>query len=341
MKQITNVAFSIVCTLLLLQANAQRGARGAQKEKKEYPFSKEDNISKSYPASGNSLSIDNQFGKVEIITWNSNEIKVDVHVKVSSTDKEMAEQTFDGIKVSDEKNGKDISFKTSMNEVKQNCNNCSNSMSIDYTVHLPADTKLNIKNSFGAITIPDYNGEVSIESKFGSISAQALPNMKNLHVEFGSATINSLENVDAVIKFSSVEIASISGNNTLKFEFCGGVKMGLTNSLSALNINGKYSTINIKPEQSLSASYIINTEYGSVVNRAGIDIQRTDKRESKYGPDSKKTFEGKSGSGTVPINIVSKFGKIIIGEPQPGDIKEKKQKEEKSSTGVGSETWNY
>jgi hypothetical protein len=198
-------------------------------------------------------------------------------------------------------------------------------MSIDYTVHLPADTKLNIKNSFGQITIPDYSGELSIESKFGGITAQALSNIKKLQVEFGSAKINSLESVDAVFKFSSIELTKISGSNTTKLEFCSSVKIGLANSISSLNLNESYSTVNLKPESNLSASYTIRTSFSSFVNRSNIDIQRTDQPE-KYGPDSNKTYEGKSGSGSIPIKIKSEFGKIIIGEPKPDDIKEKKQK---------------
>ena len=309
------VVFSIAFCFTLLSVNAQ----------KDYPFVKEDNISKTYPA-GNSLNIDNQFGKVEVITWNSNQIKVDVHIKVSATNNQgYAEELFNSIKVSDEKNGNDIFFKTSVEPNNRKCNSCSNNMSIDYTVHLPADTKLSIKNSFGGIVVPDYTGELSIESKFGSLTAQTLSNIKKLHVEFGSATIASLENVDASFKFSSVELNSLSGDNKLSIEFCNTTKIGLSGSIVSLSLNESYSTVNLKPAPNLQASYKINTDFGSFKNRSNIDISRTDEPK-QYGPDSKKTYEGKSGNGSAKINIKSSFGKIIIGEPQPGDIKEKKQK---------------
>lgn len=321
MKRITSVIFSLTLCLILLNTNAQ-------KQKKEYPYSKEDNISKSYPAAGNNLDIENSFGKVEIITWNSNEIKVDVHIKASSTNKEHAEKTFDAIKISDDKSNNTIFLKTSIGK-SGGCNNCSNSMNIDYTVHLPATTKLSIKNSFGTITIPDYSGELSIESKFGGITAKALPNVKKLQVEFGNANITSIENVDAAIKFSSLDLGNLAGNNKLKFEFCNSVKIGLANSLSTLNIDESYSTVNLKPASNLSASYAINTNFSSVLNRSDIDIQRTDKPE-KYGPNAKKTYAGQSGNGSAKIDIKSNFGKIIIGEPKSGDIKEKKQKNKDS-----------
>jgi hypothetical protein len=46
---------------------------------------------------------------------------------------------------------------------------------------------------------------------------------------------------------------------------------------------------------------------------------------SKYGSDLNRRFEGKSGAGTVKIDIKSSFGKIMIGEGTEKDMKEKKK----------------
>src|SRR6185436_10091803 len=72
-----------------------------KKEKQRYEFFKERNISKTYTASGNTLNIDNQFGTVKIVTWDKNEIKVDIHIEASSTQKELADKTFEKIDVTD------------------------------------------------------------------------------------------------------------------------------------------------------------------------------------------------------------------------------------------------
>ena len=59
--------------------------------KKRYEHYKERNISRSFPVAGNTLSIDNSFGDVTIIAGGGNEIKVDIHIEASSTNKEHAE----------------------------------------------------------------------------------------------------------------------------------------------------------------------------------------------------------------------------------------------------------
>src|SRR6188768_438598 len=82
--------FKKILPIVLLLATAQLSAQDVDKEKKEkkrYEFFRERNISKTYPASGNTLNIDNQFGEVKITTWEKNEIKVDIHIETSSTQK--------------------------------------------------------------------------------------------------------------------------------------------------------------------------------------------------------------------------------------------------------------
>ena len=322
--------FKKILPIVLLLATAQLFAQDGdteKKEKKRYEFFRERNISKTYPASGNTLNIDNQFGEVRITTWDKNEIKVDIHIETSSTQKELADKTFERIDVTDKQDGKDINFKTIMNkggkDENTGCKNCSNTMSIDYDIHMPANIALNIENSFGSILMPDYTGPVSLVNKYGSVKAGKLSKPEKVVVEFGSADLKSIGNIDLIFKYSSVTIGSLTGNSKLKFEFCGYSKINLDNGLTALTVNDSYSSVHLVPAANLSATYNISTSYGSVIDKTNT-ITRTDSPE-KYGPDLSKRYEGKSGSGTIKIDIKSSFGNIMIGEGTKADMKEKKK----------------
>lgn len=323
MKRIIIPAFSMALLLSSLLTYAQEGKRKREREKLE--FVKEKTISKTYPASGNRLSIENSFGHVKFIAWDKNEIKVDVHIEASSNQEDVAQKTFDAISVSDKHQGGEIEFKTSINNKNNNCKNCKSNMHIDYEVHLPTTVALNVENSFGNTELPDYSGAVSISNKFGNLTAGSLSNVKDIVIEFGGATIKNISNVDATFKFSKIDIDNLSGKNKIKLEFCDATKIKLDNNLTSLNLNESYSTVNIKPGN-LSASYTISTSFGSFVDRSSIGVKRTDTPD-KYGPDSDKTFEGKSGSGSARIDIKSSFGKIILGEPTAEDIKDKEKKD--------------
>jgi len=322
--------FKKILPIVLLLATAQLFAQDGdteKKEKKRYEFFRERNISKTYPASGNTLNIDNQFGEVRITTWDKNEIKVDIHIETSSTQKELADKTFERIDVTDKQEGKDINFKTIMNkggkDENTSCKNCSNTMSIDYDIHIPSNNALNIENSFGSIVMPDYTGPVSLSNKYGSLKAGKLSKPEKVWVEFGSADLKSIGNIDLTFKYSSVTIGSLTGKSKLKFEFCGYSKVNLDNGLTGLTVDDSYSSVHLVPAANLSATYNISTSYGSVIDKTNIGISRTDVPD-KYG-DFNKHYEGKSGTGNIKIDIKSSFGNIMIGEGTKADMKEKKK----------------
>src|SRR5689334_647404 len=112
MKQVFKsiALFALLLSSMQLLAQNQRTTdreRGdrVKGEKRKYEFNRERDISKTYPASGNSLLIESQFGDVKINTWDKNEIKVDIHISASSNIKELADATFDKIDVKDKQEG--------------------------------------------------------------------------------------------------------------------------------------------------------------------------------------------------------------------------------------------
>ena len=328
MTKIVTLVSSVFFLLATLQVSAQKEA---EKKRERFQFVKEKNISKTYPASGNNLNIDNSFGNLTFTAWDKNEIKVDVHIEASSDKEETAQKIFDAISVSDRHQGKDIEFKTKIENNKSNCKNCKTSMQIDFEVHLPVSVTLDVTNSFGNIDLPDYKGALSVSSKFGKLNTGSLSNVKDVEVEFGSATIKGMSNIDATFKFSKIDIGNLSGKNEINLEFCDATSIKLNSNLSSLELRESYSTVNIVPGN-LSATYNISTSFGSVIDRSSANIERTDTPD-KYGPDSDKTYSGKSGSGGAKINIRSSFGKIIVGEAAAGDMDKKDKSKVKSKPG--------
>jgi hypothetical protein len=329
-----NLSFKTILGMALLFITVQLTAQQKEEktEKKRYEHFKERNISKTYSASGNTLNIDNSFGNVTVTTWDRNEIKVDIHIEASSTDKELADKMFENIDVTESKDGNEIKFKTTTSKNKNSnysCKNCKGNMSINYTVQLPANVSLTIENSFGAITLPDYKGSVSLVSTYGSLTTGNLPSIKKLEVGFGKANLKNISNSTASFKYSSVSIQNISGANKLDFSFCGSSRINIDNDLTSLTLNESYSTVNLRPASNFSGTYNIKTSFGSVSDRSNANIKRTDTPD-KYGPDSNRSYEGKSGSGSSKIEVKSSFGRIIIGEATAEELKEKKKEKTKN-----------
>jgi hypothetical protein len=327
--------FSLVLPLLLLaQANlfAQNDNDNNNDGKKKYEFVKKKSVNKSYNvSSSDKLNIDNSFGRVEVKTWDRNEIKVDVEVEVSANTEAHAQKILDRISVSDDRSGKEISFKTSLKEMN-NSKGEHSSMTINYTISMPASNPLQIENEFGATVLPDYRGEVDLVSKFGSLTAGNLSNVKKLQVEFGKAKVESINNGNLVIKYSSSSFGKLSGNIRMNVEFSTAVKMNIDNSLTGLDVKASYSTVNLKPSVDMSASYTINTSFGSFKNRTSTKFDGDNEEKNDRGPKFDYQYSGKSGSGSVQIKLNTSFGNVILGEPGPDDMKDKSKSKSKTRT---------
>jgi hypothetical protein len=300
--------------------------------KKKYEFVKKKSVNKSYNVSASDkLNIQNSFGSVEVKTWDRNEIKVDVDIEVSANTEALAQKMLDRISVQDEKNGKGISFETKMKDVN-NSKDEKSSMEINYSISMPANNPLTIKNEFGSTTVPDFRGEVDLTSKFGSLTTGNLASIKNINVEFGKANLANITSAPVTIKFSKAVISKLSGAVKLNLEFCSSVKLNLDVNLSSLDLKTSYSTVNLKPLGDLQATYNIFTSFGSFKNTSNIKFSSDGDDEDNRGPKFDYEYSGKSGSGNVPVKVKSSFGKIIVGEASEEDMKSKEKNKTKNKT---------
>lgn len=331
-------AFKVLLPLLLLAHTnlfAQNDNDNDNNNQKKYEFVKTKAVNKSYNvSSSDKLNIQNAFGSVDVKTWNRNEIKVDVDIVVSATTDALAQKVFDRISISDRKSGNEIYFKTGLNNDSKGNNNSKSeksNMSINYTISMPAINALTVNNEFGATTIPDMNGEVDLTSKFGSLTTGNLSSIKSIHVEFGKANLANINSAPVTIKFSKAVISKLSGAIKMNLEFCSSVLLNLDNNLSSLDLKTSYSTVNLKPLGSLSASYNISTSFGSFKNTSDIKFS-SDEEKDNDGPKFDYEYSGKSGSGSIPVKVKSSFGKIIVGEASEEDMKDKDKDKSKSKS---------
>jgi hypothetical protein len=339
MKKMIKKFRIVLPLLLLLQVNLfaqddKDDNKNDNDNKKKYEFVKTKSVNKSYNvSSSDKLNIQNSFGSVKVTTWDRNEIKVDVDIEVSANTEALAQKILDRISVSDGKSGSEVSFKTSMKD-NNNSNNSKDeksTMHINYSISMPSNNALTVKNEFGSTTIPDFRGEVDLTSKFGSLTTGNLASIKSIHVEFGKANLANINSAPVTIKFSKAVISKLSGAVKMNLQFCSSVRLNLDVNLSSLDLKTSYSTVNLKPMGDLSASYNISTSFGSFKNTSNIKFSSDGDGEER-GPKFDYEYSGKSGSGSIPIKVKSSFGKIIVGEASDEDMKSKDKNKTKTKT---------
>ncbi|MEN9570539.1 MAG: hypothetical protein RL172_1770 [Bacteroidota bacterium] len=323
MKKLTIISNCIIGLTITASSFAQQGAS-------KYEFVKTKAFNKTYNVgASDKLNIQNSFGKVELYTWNKNEIKVDVAIEASSNMEPVAQKIIDGITVSASQSGGEVAIKTSIGNIN-NKKGEKSSMKVDYVVYMPAGNPLKLSNEFGAITVPDLKGSTEIVSKFGSLKAGHLADVKKLEIEFGSADIASINNGTTVIKYSAAIIGKLSGAVKLNVEFSSAVKIVIDNSLTSLDAKASYATLNLKPAAGLAAAYSIHTSFGELKNRSGIKFTSDDDGD-EHGPKFDHQYEGKTGNANVSIKIKSDFGNIILGEATKEELTEEENKAKKKT----------
>ncbi|NOW97509.1 DUF4097 family beta strand repeat-containing protein [Mucilaginibacter sp. SG564] len=292
--------------------------------------------SKVYSAAGSDeLKIENSFGEISVNTWDRNEFKVDVQIKVYADFDADADRFLDVIQISDSKTAGLVWFKTVIGNNgnlspelwKGEGENHIKKIEINYVVYMPTKNTLSINNKYGNTILPDLPGKVTLHSFYGSLKAKNLLNPLNeIKVRFGDATISSLtggslqiaygslnlsesDKLNADISYGPAKIGTLRTSGNIKVKYCSKLQIaGLDKNLKVLDINSSYSNVKLGINKSENANFDINTYYGSFT----YDKVRASLLGKVPGTEPQKNYTGQLGKGNPDktITIRSNYGHV-------------------------------
>lgn len=304
-----------------LLTSAQVRAEGPDVEKKK-------TYTKSYTVSNSdNVSFTNQFGELQINTWDKSEVKVTVTITAEASTDEKAQAILDHISIEDGKTNEGVYFKTNFTKHKEPTWKGDEKYHIDYVVYMPARNPLSAKNDFGPMKIGDYSGEVTLECNYGSMTTGKLNNVKRVEVEYGKGTIESINNGSLIIKYSKASIGNIDGNVNAVIEYSTVSKLGVDNNAKALTVKNSYSKLNVNVNANISANFDISTSYGNLHNNTNFDIKEERADGDRYGPRFNKRYQGRSGSGNIAMKIKSEYGQVTLTHDSNSDMNDDNRKE--------------
>ena len=312
-----------------------KGDSYSQSDKQNSDSEKIKNYSKTYSiGSDDQLSVNNKYGTVTVNTWDKNEFKVDVQIKVDASSDDDAKQMLDNINISDGKDGSTILFKTNIGSESGSWSwgrHSVHKMEINYTVYMPSKNALKVDNSYGATILPNFDGRVMIKSAYGSFAAKALTAFSDIDVQYGSASIESLgtsnlkvaygslhlgssDILKTDISYSSADIGTIHSAGDITLKYSGSLKIAdIDRNLKHLAISSSYSNVNIGLSGDENANFDINTHYGEF-DYAGQNITISSKSpdDSDRGPHFTYNYKGYLGKGSSDkfITISANYGNI-------------------------------
>ena len=226
------------------------------------------------------VSFTNSFGMLHVNTWDKNELQVNVLITVRSSNEDRAKEMLDRIRIDidDASPAAAITFKTVISSSRMSGNN---SMQIDYTVNMPKNNTLDLRNSFGDCYLADYSGPLTINESYGNLKTETLSGNSDIDLSFGSGTSNiagiksgqlkvgystlgigSAGSVDLNSQFSNLTVDKISGT-TLVAKY-GQVDFGEVGAMDATVNFSSFGIRKLNNRLKLDISYAGKTDIENI-----------------------------------------------------------------------------
>ena len=307
------VFFLLIFSVTLISAVAQ-----SSELKKEYH--------EEYTVTDNTkLILQNKFGNVDIKDWEQDKITIDVLVTVEHSNTATAEKMLDYIDVKFSQSGDEIIAKTEFDE-KFNRDSWSRGkngkkFSIDYTVNMPKDLKLNLSNKYGDTFINELTGEALIEIRYGNLKANKIVRgdvkpLSKVVLAYGKGSIEEVDWLKLDIKYC--HRFEISQSKALLV--MSGYSKVFVDKASSIVVDSKYDQFTIGEVNNLV------TESGYT----GYKIEKVNNKlilSNKYGncdvtviPKNFEMIEINSKYGTVKLGIDPEASYKINGDAGYGKI---------------------
>lgn len=345
-KVVTHLLFSVALALPQVISAADPGSeQNGLVEKRR-------NIVKIFDVkSSDMLAVDNQFGQVKVNLWAKEEIKVEIVVTANAPTDVRASEYLGAVTIDEKRIKNQISLTTHIDRAQFGKNSWSNRkgdknfIQIDYTVYMPKDNPLMVKNSFGTTDIPAFHAPLTVNSKYGAFIANVLDNPDNvIDVRYGSAKIGKMDggrlecqysnlkldqakkillsnkfgelsigdviNLDADIDYSGAKIGTIRGSGKIKLNYSGNFKIDeLTNSAQNVDIQAAYSSVVLPAEAN---QFNVSVTYGKFSYPAtNVNFSMQPAKDGR--PDKMKQYQGKIGTGSgTKITVTSRFGDVRL-----------------------------
>ena len=192
---------------------------------------------------------------------------------------------------------------------------------------------LDLRNRYGSTSLPELSGRVTIDNAYGSLVARALTNSSNefnfhyyevnieevkgcdLNLSYGSLKLGTVGRLEANVNYAPIDIEKLNNSGTINTKYGGGVKIGeISKALRNLDIDSKYSSVNIGLRGDESFNFDVTVKYGSFnfdENRLKVTSKSPDDSRHARTTINYKGYAGSSNSNNT-ININTTYQSVKL-----------------------------
>ncbi len=172
------------------------------------------NISKEFNISANGkVDLTNQYGRIDVKTWDQNKVKIDVTITVVARTESDAEKIFDRIKIEFANSADLVEAQTVFDKQKKDWwnENTKAEFKIDYLVQMPKSCNLDLSNKYGYVHIAEIDGAADIEVNYGDLTMDGVNNDCKISLGYGNGTIVKTKHTEIDIKYSHIKVNKATG----------------------------------------------------------------------------------------------------------------------------------
>jgi len=240
-------------------------------------YTKQKEIRKAYIVNSDAgISVKNSYGNVYVTTWEEEKIELSIVIKVSGDNEKWVLKKIDEIDVEIEALKSMVSAETIFGSSLKGNNSKNNSFEINYTVKIPKNGTVKIKNNYGSIITTDLFSNTNMSCDYGKITLGRLNGNSN-QISFDYCTKSSIEYIKTgtisadYSGFTLKEFANLTLNSdytdcnlgngaNLKYS-CNYAKLIIGN-INNIDGDGDYLNVNVNK---VSNALQIKTDYSKIV----------------------------------------------------------------------------
>ncbi|MBU0765867.1 MAG: DUF4097 domain-containing protein, partial [Bacteroidetes bacterium] len=161
-------------------------------------------VSRSFSANNETtVDIQNKYGKVHIVTWDKDSVRVIISMQLQSDSEERISElkrhinfdftetpTYLIVRTDIGPSGK--GFFGDLKDIARSLSSSGNEVQINYKVFLPEYVNLKVSNKYGDIYASSLSGDLTIRLDNGDLKADNFRGRADIEIQFGDAVVNSI-----------------------------------------------------------------------------------------------------------------------------------------------------
>ncbi len=259
---------------------------------------------------GTEVNIEGEKAEIKVETWQRNEVKVLVELVSKNADRKTAQADLDQMVYSTEQVGSKLYFRNYLSTKKGGKKPTSDIKAI-YTITLPADCPVYMKNNYGLSDISNLTKSLKVNSQFSKINLENISGQVGIDTRFGDIEGRDIDGLVTInSRRSDITMHDIKGTWNINSQY--GVMKFFTNpspDLLTMNITGEKSDVYFFDPKPNYYGYTLTAHYGTITAPNNLKLNYLQNTN-----DLKKAiFSSKIGKSNISVKI--SFGDIIIRNP--------------------------